>query len=94
LFSLMFAVTCSLFYAWFKYYQYTKYQQTLTLYAGFAIIEGICIAMGFVFFKLLDVKVHLIWTSFAILPVIVGTFIFFLGNLVSNDYFFYDPKAE
>jgi hypothetical protein len=38
----------------------------------------------------MDVKVHLIWTSFAILPFIVGTFIFFLGNLISNDYFFYD----
>jgi|LauGreDrversion4_2_1035121.scaffolds.fasta_scaffold40601_3 hypothetical protein len=48
--------------------------------------------MGFVFFKLMDVKVHLIWTSFAILPVVVGTFIFFIGNFISNDYFFYDPK--
>jgi hypothetical protein len=46
--------------------------------------------MGFVFYKLMDVKVHLIWTSFAILPFVVGTFIFFFGNLISNDYFFYD----
>jgi len=25
-----------------------------------------------------------------ILPFVVGTFIFFFGNLISNDYFFYD----
>lgn len=38
-------------------------------------------------------KVHLIWTSFTILPVVVGTFLVFLGNYISNDYFFYDQKA-
>jgi hypothetical protein len=64
----------------------------MILYAGFVIIEGISIALGFVFFKLLNVTVHLICTSFAILAVLVGTFIFFLGNFISNDYFFYDPK--
>lgn len=57
------------------------------------IIEGISIAMGFVFFKLMEVKVPLIWTSFVILPFVVGTFIFFIGNFISNDYFFYDPKG-
>lgn len=88
----MLGVLCVLFFAWFRYYQYSKYQQTIILYAGFVIIEGISIAMGFVFYKLMDVKVHLIWTSFAILPVVVGTFIFFIGNFISNDYFFYDPK--
>jgi hypothetical protein len=89
----MFGVLCVLFFAWFRYYQHSKYQQTIFLYAGFVIIEGISIAMGFVFYKLMDVKVHLIWTSFAILPVVVGTFIFFVGNFISNDYFFYDQKA-
>ncbi len=48
--------------------------------------------MGFVFFGLLEVKVHLIWTSFTILPVVVGTFLVILGNYVSNDYFFYDAR--
>ena len=94
LFSLMFGVLCVLFFAWFRYYKYTKYQQTMLFYAGFAVIEGISIAMGFVFYKLMDVKVHLIWTSFVILPFVVGTFIFFFGNLISNDYFFYDQKTN
>jgi hypothetical protein len=86
----MFGILCVLFYAWFRYYRYSKYQQTILLYAGFALIEGISIAMAFVFFKLMDVKVPLIWTSFVILPCVVGTFIFFIGNFISNDYFFYD----
>ena len=38
-------------------------------------------------------KVHLIWTSFTILPVVVATFLVFLGNYISNDFFFYDQKG-
>jgi hypothetical protein len=39
------------------------------------------------------VKVHLIWTSFTILPVVAATFLVFLGNYISNDYFFYGKKG-
>jgi hypothetical protein len=94
LFSLMFGVICVLFYGWFKYYKHTKYQQTMILYAGFAIIEGVSIAIAFVFYVLLEVKEHIIWTSFVILPIVFGTFIFFMGNFISNDYFFYDEKKK
>ncbi len=52
----MFGVVCVLFYGWFKYYKHTKYQQTMILYIGFGIIEGISIAIAFVFYVLLDVK--------------------------------------
>jgi hypothetical protein len=54
------------------------------------LIELTSVCLGFVFYGLLEVKVHLIWTSFTILPVVVGTFLVFLGNYISNDYFFYD----
>ncbi len=57
------------------------------------IIEGISIALGFVFYGLLVVRVHLIWTSFAIIPAIVGTFLLFLGIWISNDYFVYEKKT-
>jgi predicted membrane chloride channel (bestrophin family) len=83
-----------LFYGWFRYYQYNKFQQSWILYASLCVIEGISIAMGFVFFMLLKVRVHLIWTSFAILPIVVGAFLLFLGNWISNDYFFYDKKGD
>ncbi len=63
------------------------------LFAKFIVIEGISIALGFVFFGLLDVKVHLLWTSFAILPVVAVSFLIFIGNFISNDYFFYDKKG-
>ncbi len=94
LFSLMFGTICALFYGWFRYYQYNKFQQTWIIYAGLAFIEGISIAIGFVFFKLLQVRQHLIWTSFAILPIVVGTFLFFLGNWISNDFFFYSQSKD
>jgi hypothetical protein len=42
-----------MFYGWFRYYQYIKFQQTWVIYASLAVIEGISIAMGFVFFILL-----------------------------------------
>ena len=45
------------------------------------------------FYGLLHVRVHLIWTSFAILPAVTGTFLLFIGNWISNDYFFYQPKT-
>ena len=57
------------------------------------IIEGISIALGFVFYGLLVVRVHLIWTSFAIIPAVVGTFLLFLGIWISNDYFVYEKKT-
>lgn len=53
LFSLMFGTICALFYGWFRYYQYIKFQQTWIIYAGLVFIEGISIAIGFVFFMLL-----------------------------------------
>ena len=56
------------------------------------MIEGISICIGFVFYYLLEVKGHIIWTSFAILPVVICSYVFFLANWISNDYFVYDPK--
>jgi hypothetical protein len=53
LFALMFGTICAMFYGWFRYYQYIKFQQTWVIYASLAVIEGISIAMGFVFFILL-----------------------------------------
>jgi hypothetical protein len=53
LFSVMFGNICAMFYGWFRYYQYIKFQQTWVIYASLAVIEGISIAMGFVFFILL-----------------------------------------
>jgi hypothetical protein len=58
------------------------------------IIEGVSIALGFVFYGLIDVKVHLIWTSFAILPAVAASFLLFYGNWKSNDYFFYENGGK
>ena len=53
LFSLMFGTICALFYGWFRYYQHIQFKQNVILYASLGVIEGISIAIGFVFFKLL-----------------------------------------
>jgi hypothetical protein len=53
LFALMLGIICAMFYGWFRYYQYTNFQQTWIIYASLSVIEGISIAMGFVFFILL-----------------------------------------
>jgi len=92
LFSLIFSVLFGLFFAWFRYFQVSNYRLTPKLYISLGIIEGVSIALGFVFYGLLNVRVHLIWTSFAILPAVVGTFLLFLGNWISNDYFIYEQK--
>jgi hypothetical protein len=77
-------------YAWFRKYRNSKYEITKSITASFILIELISIAMGFIFYGLLEVKVHIIWTSFVILPAVACTFILFLGNFISNDYFFYE----
>ncbi|TNV87378.1 hypothetical protein FGO68_gene13525 [Halteria grandinella] len=94
LFSLMFGLLLGLIYSWFRYFQSKNYQSDFKLYLSFIVIEGVSIALGFVFFGLLEVKVHLIWTSFAILPAVLGSFLLFIGHWISNDYFFYEKKAQ
>ena len=89
----MLGVLCVLFYGWFRYYkQKCNFVPNIILFASLVVIEGISIAMAFVFHILLTVDAKLIWTSFVILPAVVGTFLLFYGNWISNDYFFYEQK--
>jgi hypothetical protein len=91
----MLGILAALFYGWFRYYkQRCKFVPNLILFASLLIIEGISIAMAFVFHILLTVDAKLIWTSFVILPAVVGTFLIFYGNWLSNDYFFYEKKKS
>lgn len=92
LFALIFAILVGLLYAWFRYFQASGYDVNRKLLIGLLIIEGVSIALGFVFFGLLEVKVHLIWTSFVILPIVVSTYLLFLGHWFSNDYFVYESS--
>lgn len=94
MFSLIFGLLIGLIYFWFRYFQSKNYQSDIKLYLSYLIIEVVSIALGFVFFGLLEVKVHLIWTSFVILPAVVGSFLLFVGHWISNDYFFYEKKAQ
>ena len=91
----MLGVLCVLFYGWFRYYkQKCNFVPNMILFASLLIIEGISIAMAFVFHILLTVDAKLIWTSFVILPAVVGSFLLFYGNWLSNDYFFYEQKKS
>jgi hypothetical protein len=91
----MLGILAALFYGWFRYYkQRCKFVPNLILFASLLIIEGISIAMAFVFHILLTVDAKLIWTSFVILPAVVGTFLIFYGNWLNNDYFFYEKNKS
>ena len=59
---------------------------------GLGVIEALYVAFGFILFSAIEVKEHLIWLSFVILPAVAATFLWFLGLWIGNDYFFYDPK--
>lgn len=53
-------------------------------------IEVISIALGFIFFGAIEVKARVIWTSIVLLPLTAATYLLFIGNWKSNDYFFYE----
>jgi hypothetical protein len=79
------------FYGWFRYYKLKcNFMPNMIILASLLIIEGISIAMAFVFHIFLSADTKLIWTSFVILPGVVGSFLLFYGNWLSNDYFFYE----
>lgn len=59
-------------------------------YTMLIIIEIISAGLGIIFYIVLSTRVHIIWTSFLILPVITATFLLFIGIWISNDYFIYE----
>jgi hypothetical protein len=89
----MLGVFIALSYGWYRYYSVKcNFVPNMTLLASFLFIEGVSIAMGFVYNKLLSVNSNLIWTSFVILPGVLATFLVFFANWQNNDYFFYSQK--
>ena len=94
LFSILLSLLLSLFYFWFRYFQHVAYQITWKIYTLFGIIEVISIVIGIILFASLGFKVHLIWTSFIMLPVVFGTYLLFLGIWISNDFFFYEKDEN
>ena len=95
LFSIMLGVISALFFGWFRYYkERCNLVPNIILCAALFLIELASVAMAFIFYKLLAVNVTLIWTSFTILPLVVGTFLLFYGNWITNDYFFYSKAVQ
>lgn len=89
----MLGVFIALLYGWYRYYSVKcNFVPNMTLLASFLVIEGVSIAMGFVYNKLLTVNTNLIWTSFVILPAVLATFLVFLANWQNNDFFFYSQN--
>lgn len=55
-----------------------------------AVIEGASAGLGLIFYFVIAASVDVVWTSFLILPVVVATFMLFIGIWISNDYFIYE----
>jgi hypothetical protein len=72
------------FYAWVSFYVTQDYKPDRKFFAIFAALELISITMGITIFCLLDVSLHIIWVSFTLLPIVLGTFLLFLYNFLSN----------
>jgi hypothetical protein len=95
LFSIILGVISALFFGWFRYYkEKCNFVPNIILCVALFLIELISVAMAFIFYKLLAVNETLIWTSFTILPLVMGTFLLFYGNWITNDYFFYSKAIQ
>ena len=92
--SVLFSIVTSLFYSWFVYYRENKYKLNLKLYIGIAVIEIVSIILGIIFFGAIEVKIHIIWTSFIILPLVVMSYMIFIGIWISNDYRIYEKVDQ
>ena len=89
----MLGVFIALSYGWYRYYSVNcNFVPNITLLASFLVIEGVSIATGFVYNKLLTINTNLIWTSFLILPAVLATFLVFMANWQNNDFFFYSKN--
>ena len=52
----------------------------------FLAIQVVSTIFGVILFSLMEVKVHLIWTSFTFLPIIISTFVAWYSIWAKNDY--------
>lgn len=86
--SIMLGVIASLFFGLFRFHRFEGYRITSDTLLSLALIELVSICLEWFIYSLLEIKNDEIWTTFILLPLIVGSFILLLGNFISNDYHF------
>jgi hypothetical protein len=86
--SIMVGVIASLFFGLFRFHRFEGYRITSDTLLSLALIELVSICLEWFIYSLLEIKNYEIWTTFILLPLIVGSFILLLGNFISNDYHF------
>jgi hypothetical protein len=84
----MLGVIASLFFGLFRFHRFEGYRITSDTLLSLALIELVSICLEWFIYSLLEIKNDEIWTTFILLPLIVGSFILLLGNFISNDYHF------
>jgi hypothetical protein len=80
----------SAFYYWFYKFRSNDFKIERKFFLNAAGIECLSALMGLIFYIGLSIKINLIWTSFILLPITAGSYLFFMGIWVSNDYFIYE----
>jgi len=78
-----------MFYALFRVHRLNNYHINLDSIASLFAIEVTSVLLGWFVYSSLDIKDDEIFTIFVMLPLIVGTLIFFIGNFISNNYRFF-----
>jgi hypothetical protein len=86
--SIMLGVIASLFFGLFRFHRFEGYRITSDTLLSLVLIELVSICLEWFIYSLLEIKNDEIWTTFILLPLIVGSFILLLGNFISNDYHF------
>lgn len=85
----MFSVITALYYSWFKNFKALNYQLNKFMWIYLGIIAGLSALLGFIFYGVASIKLHIIWTTFLILSVDAATFLVFIGTYIKNDFCLY-----
>ncbi len=94
IFSFIIGLICNLFYAWYREFSTNGYRINWPFFASLGIIEALSVLMSVIVFWLLDVSINLIWVTFGIMPIVVGSFLLFIGNYKSNGCKVYTTQKE
>ena len=89
-----FAILIVMFYALFRVHRFNSYQINKDTLMSLFFIELFALVLELFVYYSLDIKDDENFTTVLALPPIVGTFIFFMGNFIRNDFHFFTKDHD